>query len=184
MSYSVDSAIVKTQHWLEKIVIALNFCPFAKKEMVNDRIHYHVTEHTKISKVLDEFALQCDYLQQQPGIETTLIILSEGFKGFEHYLDLVDAAEQCLINFGYDGVFQLASFHPDYYFDGQDFDDASNYTNRSPLPILHLLREASIGRVLTLYQAPEKIPENNMALARLKGSDYFKQILNKINHQQ
>jgi hypothetical protein len=80
--------------------------------------------------------------------------------------------------------FQLASFHPDYYFDGQDFDDASNYTNRSPLPILHLLREASIDKVLTLYQAPEKIPENNMALARLKGSDYFKQILNKINHQQ
>ncbi len=184
MSYSVDSATAKTQQWLEKIIVANNFCPFAKKEMVNDRIHYYATEHHKISKVLDDLVVQCDYLQQQPAIETTLIIFSKGFKGFEHYLDLVDAAEQCLINFGYDGVFQLASFHPDYYFDGQAFDDASNYTNRSPLPILHLLREASIEKVLTLYQEPEKIPENNIALARLKGSDFFQQILTKINRDQ
>ena len=181
MSYAVDSAIIKTKQWLEKIIIGLNFCPFAKREMVNDRIRYCVTEHIKTSQVINDFALQCDYLQQQPNIDTTLIILSEGFKSFEQYLDLVGVAEQWLFEHGYEGTFQLASFHPDYYFEGQAFDDASNYTNRSPLPILHILREASIEKVLTLYKEPEKIPENNIALARLKGSDYFQQLLMKIN---
>ena len=179
-----EFAIIKIKQWLEKIIIELNFCPFAKKEMINQRIHYHVSDHTHIDQVLFQLGLQCDYLQKHSKIETTLIILDSGFQGFEQYLDLLAAAEKWLSDHGYDGIFQLASFHPDYYFDGQPFDDAANYTNRSPLPMLHLLREASIERVLSVYKQPEKIPEHNITLARAMGNEFFEDILKNIHNRR
>jgi len=173
-------AILKTQQWLEQIIIALNFCPFAKKELVNNSIHYHVCSQSKLKLALEEVAIQCVYLNDHPEVETSLVIFSSGFQRFENYLDLVDYANELLIDLGLEGVFQIASFHPDYYFEGEAFDDASNYTNRSPLPILHLLREASMEKVLRLYKEPEKIPDNNIELARKKGSEFFEQILKQI----
>ncbi len=80
-------------------------------------------------------------------------------------------------------MFQLASFHPDYVFEGEDVDDASNYTNRSPLPTLHLIREESMAKVLAVYNNPEQIPENNIALARDKTSQYFQRILKQIHRR-
>ncbi|MCO4798437.1 MAG: DUF1415 domain-containing protein [Colwelliaceae bacterium] len=183
MQNSSHPAISKTKQWLEQVIIGLNFCPFAKKELVNNTIQYHVCPQVRIEKALEEFAQQCEYLEKHPEVETTLFICSLGFRDFETYLDLVDYANDLLIDLGYEGIFQIASFHPDYIFEGEDVDDASNYTNRSPLPTLHLIREESMARVLAVYDKPEQIPENNIALSREKGSKFFQQILKQIHRR-
>jgi len=175
--------ILKTKQWLDEIIIGLNFCPFAKKEFVNNTIHYQLCDVKKISSALEELALQFEKLVQQPEVETTLLIFNGGFKNFESYLELLDYANDLLIELGYEGIFQLASFHPDYYFEGEAFDAASNYTNRSPLPTLHLIREESMAKVLALYKEPELIPENNITLAEEKGANYFEQVLKRIHSQ-
>jgi uncharacterized protein len=183
MADSTHPAILKTQQWLEQVIIGLNFCPFAKKEWVNNTIHYHVCAQVRLEKALEDFAQQCEFLQEHSELETTLMVFSLGFRDFETYLDLVDYANDLLCDLGFEGVFQVASFHPDYVFEGEDADDASNYTNRSPLPTLHLIREESMAKVLSVYNNPEQIPENNIALARDKGSKYFQQLLKKIHRR-
>jgi len=177
----IDPDILKTQQWLDEIIIGLNFCPFAKKEFVNNTIHYQLCDVKKIASALEELTKQFEKLVQEPNVETTLLIFNEGFKNFETYLDLLDYANDLLVELGYEGVFQLASFHPDYYFEGEAFDAASNYTNRSPLPTIHVIREASMEKVLSVYKDPEQIPDNNIALAEEKGADFFKQILQRIH---
>ena len=176
-----SSIINATKQWIDEIIIGLNFCPFAKKEFVNNTIHYHLSNTSQVKPALHDFIEQCQYLQSHDEIETTLIVYDEGFRGFDRYLDLVDYANELLMESGFEGVFQLASMHPEYCFDGIDYDDASNFTNRSPYPIIHIIREASMARVLSVYKEPEKIPENNIKLAQDKGSDYFKKILNMIH---
>ena len=172
----------QTKQWITDIIVGLNFCPFAKKELVNNTIHYHVSQHKKLKLALAEFIEQCHYLQQNSDIETSLVIYESSFQQFEDYLDLVAYAEDLLVDSGFEGIFQIASFHPDYYFEGEDINDAANFTNRSPYPTLHLIREESMARVLSVYNNPEEIPENNIALARTKGEDFFKRVLSNIKH--
>lgn len=175
------NVILATKQWLKDIIIGLNFCPFAKKEFVNNTICYHESRAEQVKVALHELIEQCQYLQAHDEIETTLIVYSEGFRGFERYLDLVDYGNDLLVESGFEGVFQLASMHPEYCFDGENYDDASNFTNRSPYPIIHIIREKSMERVLSVYNEPEKIPENNIALTHKKGSDYFQQLLKNIH---
>jgi hypothetical protein len=177
-----SEVVLATKQWLEEIIIGLNFCPFAKKEFVNNTICYHESAAEQVKPALQTLIAQCHHLQQHDDIETTLIIFTEGFRRFERYLDLVDYANDLLIESGFEGIFQLASMHPEYCFADYDFDDASNFTNRSPYPMLHIIREASMTRVLAVYKDPEKIPEQNMALAEQKGSHYFQTVLAKIHH--
>jgi hypothetical protein len=170
-----------TKQWLEEVIIGLNFCPFAKKEFVNNTIHYHSSNTNQVKLALHELIEQCRYLQAHGEIETTLIIYNEGFRSFDRYLDLVDYGNDLLVDSGFEGVFQLASMHPEYCFDGEDYDGSSNYTNRSPYPIIHIIREASMARVLSVYNEPEKIPENNIILANEKGANFFQEILKRIH---
>lgn len=182
-SDSQNVIVRATKQWLNEVIIGLNFCPFAKKEFVNNTIHYQSSNETQVKTALHEFIEQCRYLQAHDELETTLIIYDEGFRSFERYLDLVDYANDLLVAQGFDGIFQLASMHPEYCFDGEDYDDASNFTNRSPYPLLHIIREASMAKVLSVYNEPEKIPDDNIKLANEKGSNYFQQVLTRI-HQQ
>jgi hypothetical protein len=172
--------IAQTQAWLEQVIIGLNFCPFAKKEFVNQTIHYHVSEQEQLKAALTEFVEQCHYLQKNDAVETSLLIYNQGFRSFERFLDLVDYSNDLLVECGFEGVFQIASFHPEYCFSGEDYDDSSNYTNRSPYPTLHLIREKSMEHVLAVYKNPEAIPEQNIALAQQKGAGFFKAILERI----
>lgn len=174
--------ISATKQWLDEIIIGLNFCPFAKKEFVNNTICYHQSEAEQIKPALKEFLEQCHYLQQHDELETTLLIYSDGFRRFERYLDLVDYANELLIDSGFEGIFQLASMHPEYCFADDDFDAASNFTNRSPYPMIHIIREASMAKVLKVYKDPEQIPEDNMTLAEHKGSNFFQDVLKRIHH--
>lgn len=179
----ISNVILATKQWLEDVIIAFNFCPFAKKEFVNNTIHYHESVIDQVKPALHELIDQCRYLQAHQELETTLIIYRDGFRGFERYLDLVEYGNDLLVESGFEGIFQLASMHSEYCFDGEDYDDSSNYTNRSPYPIIHIIREASLDRVLSVYNEPEKIPENNIEFANIKGGNFFQHLLNNIHNK-
>lgn len=165
-----DQIIIRqTQAWVRKVVIGLNFCPFAAREVQRGSIHYEVVRCWDLHACLDRVLRECQRLDTHPEIETTLIILPEAFQVFETFLDMLDTADGVLYENGYEGIYQVASFHPDYRFAGTDNSDPTNYTNRSPYPMLHLLREASLEKTLEHYPNPEEIPERNIRTARQRG---------------
>lgn len=166
-----------TQNWVERMIMKYNICPFARREVERRSIRYAVIDESKMHNVLEALIKECQYLDANPEIETTLFIVPRGFEGFYPYLDLVDIANDLLVEQGYEGAYQLASFHPDYCFDGEPMDDPSNYTNRSPYPTLHIIREVSMELALENYNDPESIPERNIAFAQKKGSDFFARVL-------
>ena len=161
--------IATTQTWLKTIIIAYNICPFAKRELDQGSIRFSVVHDTGIESCLLNLMLECDRLNIDPSIETTLVIYDNAFTAFDDYLDFLEVAEALLIEQDYEGVYQLASFHPDYCFEGAKQDDPANYTNRSPYPMLHLLRETSIERAVATYPHPENIPPRNIELTRELG---------------
>lgn len=158
-----------TQAWLKSVIIEYSICPFAKRELERGSIHFSVNHDTETEQCLLHLVDECDRLETDPGIETTLLIYADAFAEFDDYLDFLEIAESLLIEQGYEGTFQLASFHPDYCFQGSDPDDAANYTNRSPYPMLHLLRESSIEQAVAAHPDPENIPQHNIELTRKLG---------------
>jgi hypothetical protein len=170
----VEAAV---KSWIDKVIIGLNFCPFAKKEMQRNTVRYAIYATTHVNDALGHFLEELTVLDQQQDIQTTLLVFSNGFSDFEEYLDMLELANSLIGQGGYGGIYQVASFHPDYCFDGEAQDDPANYTNRSPYPILHILRESSIEDVLKRYPEPESIPENNIAKARELGSNFLKTLL-------
>ena len=177
MPITEEKVITQTRQWLEKIVIGCNFCPFAAKPFFQDKIRYRVVPSAQKKDILEALVRECSWLEENAETETSLLILPESYEKFNAYLDLLDLAEQLLEKEGYEGIFQLASFHPDYRFAGTKADDAANYTNRSPYPILHLLKEESIEKALEKFPDPDKIPDKNIAFAREKGLEYMKNLL-------
>jgi uncharacterized protein len=169
--------IEQTQNWINKVVIGHNFCPFAAKAMLQNSVHYHVMPNHGVQAILEQLALEMQRLDENAEIETSFILLSEGFLDFYDYLDLVDVCEQLLVKLNYEGVYQLATFHPEFMFAEAEADDAANYTNRSPYPMLHLLREESVSRAVDTYPDTEGIPERNIAHARERGAAYFQSLL-------
>lgn len=165
------------ENWVERVIMKYNICPFARQEVMSDTIRYQVIENKKLDHVLTALIDECQFLDAHPELETTLFILPQGFEGFYLYLDLVDIANDLLIEQGYEGVYQLASFHPDYCFDDEPLDSAANYTNRAPYPTLHIIREESMEKALAQYNDPESIPERNIAFAERKGSEFFVKLL-------
>ena len=169
MNTKDQQMISTTQTWLKTIIIEYSICPFAKRELDRGSIRLSVNHDTEIESCLMNLMLECDRLDTDSSIETTLLIYDSAFTVFDDYLGFLELAETLLIEQGYEGVYQLASFHPDYCFEGAKQDDPSNYTNRSPYPMLHLLREASIERAVATYPHPENIPQRNIELTRELG---------------
>ena len=166
-----------TRRWVENVIVGLNFCPFARKELLQNTIRFAVTDVTDLEGALQQLAAEWRHLDEEGGVETTLLIFAEGFRDFEDFLQLIDFGEELLSLQGYEGTYQLAHFHPDYCFADADADDAANYTNRSPYPMLHIIREKSMAMVLDSYPDPESIPERNIELARGKGIEAMRQLL-------
>jgi len=166
-----------TQNWLKTVVIDLNFCPFAGREYERGSIDYVVLESSDTAGLLEALINNCIKLDQSSEIETSLLIIPNALNDFNDYLDFLAMANELLIQQGYEGVYQLASFHPDYLFEGVDADDASHYTNRSPYPMIHLLRETSLEKALAHYPNPESIPENNIKKTREMGVESLKLLL-------
>jgi hypothetical protein len=176
-NYNNTEIAQQTKNWIEKVVIGLNFCPFAKREVLRDTIRYVVSDKMNLEEVLLEFIEELKFLDTNDSTETTLLIYPTLFADFEEYLDLVAMGQDFLRQLDYLGVYQLASFHPQYQFGGTEVDDASNFTNRSPYPILHLLREESLENALEHYDDPEDIPEQNIEVAEKKGFKALQQLL-------
>jgi hypothetical protein len=152
--------------WVKEVVIGLGFCPFARQPFESDRIRWAVYLDADIQSVLVGLMRELYHLDKVADTETTLMILPGAFPDFEAFLGVVELAETLLEDQGYAGVYQIASFHPDYQFEGYAADDPANATNQSPYPMLHLLREDSITAALLHYPDPWKIPLRNRDIAR------------------
>jgi hypothetical protein len=172
-----QAIINASQAWLNNFVIDYNICPFARREQEKNSIRYLVLEGDDTEQHLEALIVEAEHLDHHPDSETSLLIFSDGYQDFYDFLDLVAIAEDVLIDQDYEGVYQLASFHPDYCFADSKPDDAANYTNRSPYPMLHIIREASIEKALTKYPNPEQIPERNMQLTRKLGLEKLQTLL-------
>jgi len=175
---STSAVVAATKVWLERAVIGLNLCPFAKAEFVNERIRYHVSPARSQADLLRDLADELTRLAAaDPQVcETTLLIQPEvlsNFAAYNQFLDNADAVLRCL---QLEGTFQIASFHPRYQFAGTDVDDITNFTNRSPHPMLHLLREASVARAVAGYPDASHIVERNLATLRRLGAKGWREL--------
>ncbi len=173
---SSEDVIDQTKNWINDVIVGCNFCPFAAKVIKQKAVHYQVDARIFTTFSSDSFLNELTRLDQDNDIETSFLIFPNSFESFDHYLDIVALAEDFLEDNDYEGIYQLASFHPLYQFANSPLDDAANYTNRSVYPMLHLLREASIDKALEHYKNPEEIPNRNINFAREKGNVYMKML--------
>ena len=169
-----SEALVVSKNWLNDIVIEHNFCPFAKGPATQGRVRFVEVESKKQAKILELLIDECCFLDENKDTDTSLLLLTNACGDFYQYLDLLDIANEVMADAGYEGVYQLASFHPDYCFDGCDVDDVANYTNRAPYPMFHLIRESMLEDVLKNVAEPELIPERNIEKCESLGLNYFK----------
>lgn len=180
---NIDTIIEQTKAWLSQFIIKHNICPFAKREYDNDRIFYDVVNTHNLEEQLHSLVLACKQLDGNSDIETSLLIFPHGLDQFDDYLDFLEISNALLEKQGYEGIYQLASFHPKYCFEGVPSDDASNYTNRSPYPMLHLIREASLEKALENYPHPENIPTRNIEYTRELGAKYLEDLLSSCTEK-
>lgn len=165
------SPIEATTRWLDDVVIGLNLCPFAAKPLASGRVRFVDCSAVDPEAIYRDLLVEVEtFLGISPyTAETSLLIISAGLKSFDDYLDLLAAAEVAMSTAGLEGVLQLASFHPEYIFEGADVDDPANYTNRSPYPMFHLLRELGLSAILEDYPDAAAIPQQNIARLRELG---------------
>ncbi|MDY6798783.1 MAG: DUF1415 domain-containing protein [Pseudomonadota bacterium] len=166
--------ISDTRRWVERVVVGLSLCPFARKELEADRVRFVETDADSEEALLQALHAELQHLEDSPETETTLLILPAALRDFDDYLNFLAMAEDLLDYLGLEGVYQIASFHPRYRFEGTGPEDTENYTNRSPWPMLHLLREDSLAQAIDRHPDVEGIPGRNielmnrMSVARLR----------------
>lgn len=172
-------AIEATRHWLDKVVVGLNLCPFAGSPWREERVRLVVSEARTQQQLAEDLADALDALQaaEPDECETTLLIHPHVLDDFLDYNDFLEIADRLLESMELDGTIQVASFHPDYQFADTTPDDPANCTNRSPYPMLHLLREASIEAVTAKLSDPDAIYERNVETLRKLGVDGWKALM-------
>lgn len=163
--------------WVQRLVVDLNLCPFARRELVKNRVRFIVTDAQNEEQLLRALQVELEQLERDTAIETTLLIHPQVLQHFYDYNQFLDVADQLLVQMRLDGVYQIASFHPEYQFAGTAPDAAENYSNRSPYPLLHLLREDSLERAIASYPDVGQIPTRNIALMNSLGNDKLKALL-------
>jgi hypothetical protein len=184
MTLSSEIIIKQTQCWINKVVVAYNFCPFAKRELERNRVFYQVSQDCSMDKALELVISECSRLDAQADIETSFILFPTKFNDFSYFIELVGFSNELMVAQGYEGIYQLASFHPKYCFAETELNDPANFTNRSPFPMLHLLRESSMTKALENYPEPDKIPIRNIEKSRELGNKNFKKILDECTKIQ
>jgi uncharacterized protein len=159
-----ETVIKQTKEWIEKAVIGLNLCPFAKPVFTQNLIRYSISKATNEEELLGELSSELLLITQtEPKeIETTLLILPEFLTEFLEFNDFLGLGENLLSEMELEGIIQIASFHPQFQFAGTKPDDITNYTNRSPYPILHLLREDSVSKAVDSFPGVNEIPDKNI----------------------
>lgn len=172
-----DKIILAVQRWVNTMVVGMNLCPFAKRELLKNKVRFVHAKSTTQEQLLIALQAELQLLNANPSIETTLLIHPKVLQDFYEFNDFLNYADNLLLEMELEGVYQIASFHPNYQFADTKPDDAENYTNRAPYPVLHLIREASLERVITDYPDVEQIPERNIALMNELGQEKLKALL-------
>ncbi len=168
--------VVATQRWLERAVIGLNLCPFAKSVHVKRQIRYVVSEATTPEALADDLQRELEFLAEAStdAVDTTLLIHPQVLTDFLDFNDFLDVADGIVDELELDGILQVASFHPQFQFEGTEPDDITNYTNRAPYPTLHLLREESVERAVAAFPDELAIAETNIGTLEKLGLDGWK----------
>lgn len=176
---SGEDPIALTRRWLERAVIGLNLCPFAKAVYVKQQVRFVLSEARDTDALLQLLRAELLWLHRADPeqTDTTLIVHPHVLADFLDYNDFLDLADGLVAELGLEGDIQIASFHPDYRFAGTAHDDIGNHTNRSPFPTLHLLREASVERAVAAFPDPEAIVERNIATLERLGIDGWRRLL-------
>ncbi|MDO5505435.1 MAG: DUF1415 domain-containing protein [Pseudoxanthomonas suwonensis] len=175
----VTAVEAATRRWLERAVIGLNLCPFAKAVHVRSQVRIVVSDAGSESALLAQLGEELLHLRDTPAdlVDTTLLVHPLLLDDFLDYNDFLDLADALLVELALDGEIQIASFHPRYQFADTEPDDVENLTNRAPFPILHLLREDSVERAVAAYPEPDAIIERNIATVRELGHAGWKRLL-------
>ncbi len=175
---SPADVIATTQNWLEKAVIGLNLCPFAKAVQVKQQIRYVVSDATSEEELLADLLHELQFLQDADDneVETTLLIHPKVLNDFLDYNDFLEIADAAVGELDLDGELQVASFHPDYQFADSGPQDIENFSNRAPYPTLHLLRESSIDQAVAAFPDAANIYEHNMETLRKLGIEGWKKL--------
>jgi uncharacterized protein len=176
------NAIDATRHWLEQAVIGLNLCPFAKAAHVKQQIRWVESPARDASGLLEDLVRELQVLAAADPemVDTTLLIHPHALNDFLDYNKFLDVADAAIEELGLAGVLQVASFHPDYQFEGTGHDDVANLTNRSPHPMLHLLREDSIARAVAAFPDAAAIYERNIDTLRRLGLNGWHQLMSTV----
>jgi len=173
------------KNWIKDFVVHYNLCPFAKYPYENDKIRYVVYEKEDVEEFIKILEKELKLLQNTPTeeLETTILIHPNLLKDFLAYNDFLSIADNLIFALQLEGVVQIASFHPDYQFADTDKEDVTNYTNRSPYPLLHLLREESITRATEEHGHTEDIPKQNIKTLKELGLKQVKELLYEITRK-
>ena len=171
-----DKVVADTERWLERAVIGLNLCPFAKAVHVKGQIRYVVSEATTPEALADELQRELEFLAEASAelVDTTLLIHPQVLTDFLDFNDFLEVADGIVEELELDGILQVASFHPQFQFEGTEPDDITNYTNRAPYPILHLLREDSVERAVAAFPDELAIAETNIGTLEKLGIQGWK----------
>ncbi len=174
-----NDSIARTRWWLERVVIGLNLCPFAKSVLAKQQIRFVLSQARDADALLADLIAELSYLHaaRAEEVDTTLLIHPQVLEDFLDYNDFLDQADAAITALDLDGEIQIASFHPDYRFAGSSDDAIENYTNRSPFPMLHLLREASVERAVAAFPDADAIIERNMATLNQLGVEGWQRLL-------
>ncbi len=177
-----DAVIRQTRAWVEHAVIGLNLCPFANAVFRKNQIEYRVSHAGTPDELLQDLAVALEWLVGTPATDTDTLLLihPQTLNDFLDFNDFLDVADALLQESDLDGVLQIASFHPDYQFAGVAADDLTNATNRSPFPVLHLLRETSLDQAISLLPDTEQIVERNLATMRQLGTSGWQALRDRI----
>ncbi len=177
-----DDVIAATREWLEKAVIGLNLCPFAKAVVVKNQVRFVVSAAPHLDGLLEDLDRELDYLRRADPevVDTTLLIHPTLLPNFLDFNDFMQLAEAAVDEHELDGVIQIASFHPQFQFEGTAPDDIGNFTNRAPYPTLHLLREASIARAVAAFPEAETIYERNIEMLKTLGPAGWQALWHKL----
>lgn len=180
---------VHTRRWVERFVVGLNLCPFAApllRDGDRGRLRIAVCTATDIEQLATAVLDELELLRATPEAEltTSLLVFERALADFDDYLDFLALAEDLLHDSGLEGSLQIASFHPDYQFEGSPVHDVANFTNRAPYPMLHFLREDTVSRALERYADPEAIPLRNIERLRALGNDAVRELLAKIEQDR
>lgn len=165
------------RRWVEDLVVGLDLCPFAGHELKRNRVRFVVTEAATEEQLLAALETELALLDDDASVETTLLIHPAVLQDFFDYNQFLDTAERLLVHLELEGVYQIASFHPEYQFAGTAAEDAQNFTNRSPYPLLHILREESLALRIAAYPDVEKIPVRNIERMKRLGREKLQSIL-------